>query len=229
MASASPSGDSDHSHVLTERRQAILDFHRDYLERHGYAPSMREIGDAVGLNSVSAVSYQLRILEEMGLLTRTARRPRTAVAKLPPARRTRMKPGKVRKVPADVVSTDMVSVPLFDRIAAGTPVIANLEPEDIMQLPREHVGSGDLFAVKVTGDSMVNASIYDGDIVVVRHQDDARNGDIVAALIEEEATVKTLRRMNGQVWLLPQNPVYEPISGDHCRIMGKVVATIHQI
>ncbi len=229
MATASSSGDSHHAHMLTERRQAILDFHRGYLEHHGYPPSMREIGNAVGLRSVSAASYQLKILEEMGFLTRTARRPRTAVATLSPERSTHVKLGEVGTGPTDIASTDMVNVPLFPRIAAGAPIIANLEPEDIMRLPREQVGSGDLFAVKVVGDSMVNASIYDGDIVVVRHQDDARNGDIVAALIEEEATVKTLRYMNDHVWLLPQNPAYEPILGDHCRIMGKVVATIHQI
>jgi repressor LexA len=118
---------------------------------------------------------------------------------------------------------------LFDRIAAGPPVIANREPEDIMQLPRDQVGSGELFAVKVAGDSMINASIFDGDVVVVREQNDARNGDIVAALIEEEATVKTFQRMNDHVWLLPQNPAHDPIPGDACRIMGKVVATIHRL
>ena len=126
-------------------------------------------------------------------------------------------------------SPTTASVPLFDRIAAGPPVIANREPEDIMQLPRDQVGSGELFAVKVAGDSMINASIFDGDIVVVREQNDARNGDIVAALIEEEATVKTFQRMNDHVWLLPQNPAHDPIPGDACRIMGKVVATIHRL
>jgi repressor LexA len=123
----------------------------------------------------------------------------------------------------------MVRVPLFDRIAAGNPVIVNPDSEDAIQLPRELAGSGVLFAVKVVGDSMVNASIFDGDYVVVRQQDAADNGDIVAALIEEEATVKTFHRVNGHVWLMPQNPNHEPIQGDQCRIMGKVVATVHPI
>jgi repressor LexA len=157
-------------------------------------------------------------LKEMGYLTREARMPRTAVAK--PLR-----------------SLKMISVPLYERIAAGNPVIANPDPEDTMELPSEMVGSGDLFAVRVVGDSMVNANIFDGDCVVVRHQEVADNGDIVAALIEEEAvtieegaaTVKTFQRVDGHVWLIPQNPKYLPIPGDHCRLMGKVVATVHRI
>jgi len=229
MASATSVGDDDRRHALTKRRQAILDFHAAYVERHGYPPTYREIGDAVGLKSTSAVAYQLKILEEIGCLTRTARRPRTAVARPSGDQGTPRRSGKPRSAHASANSPDMVSVPLFERIAAGTPVMANREPEDVMQLPREQVGYGDLFAVKVMGDSMVNASIFDGDIVVVRSQNDARNGDIVAALIEEEATVKTFHIMNDHVWLLPQNPMREPIPGDHCRIMGKVVATIHKI
>lgn len=126
-------------------------------------------------------------------------------------------------------SQNMVSVPLFERIAAGNPVIANPYSEGFMHLPSEMVGSGALFAVRVAGDSMVNASIFDGDYVVVRQQDVALNGDIVAALIEEEVTVKAFHRVKGHVWLMPQNPSYEPIPGDGCRLMGKVVATVHPI
>ena len=126
-------------------------------------------------------------------------------------------------------SQNLVSLPLFERIAAGDPVIANPYSEGFMHLPREMVGSGELFAVRVTGDSMVNASIFDGDYVVVRRQDDAVKGDIVAALLEEEVTVKTFQRANGHVWLMPQNPSYEPIPGDGCRLMGKVVATVHSV
>ena len=205
---------------LTERRRNILSFIRESAERRGYPPSMREIADAVGLNSTSAVSYQLKILKETGHLTRDARMPRTAVAK-----------------PPRLGSLKMISVPLFERIAAGNPVIANPNSEDTMQLPSEMVGSGVLFAVRVVGDSMVNANIFDGDCVVVRHQEVAENGNIVAALIEEEAvtieegavTVKTFQRVDGHVWLIPQNPKYLPIPGDYCRLMGKVVATVHRI
>jgi repressor LexA len=164
--------------------------------------------------------------------------PRTVVAKPSPLRALKLKPDEAGKALVSSGSQNMVSMPVFDRIAAGTGVIANpgshlrqglQYSEDTMQLPREIVGSGALFAVRVVGDSMVNASIVDGDLVVVRQQDSADEGDIVAALIEEEGTVKTLQYANDHVWLMPQNPAYKPILGDDCRIMGKVVATVHQV
>lgn len=229
MARVRSTGDSLNGHVLTERRKAILAFHDDYVERCDYAPSYREIGEAVGLTSLSSVAHQMKVLAEMGFLARAARRPRTTVTKRSRHRGTHPEPGQSGQAPAGVDSPDTVSVPLFEQIAAGAPVVADREAVDIMRLPRGQVGSGDLFAVKVTGDSMINASIFDGDIVVVREQNDARNGDIVAALFEDEATVKTFRTMNGHAWLLPQNPIYDPIPGDDCRIMGKVVATIHRV
>jgi repressor LexA len=228
MVRAQPFGDRHRKRKLTERRQAVLDFVGEYGECHGYPPSLREIGSEVGLKSTSAVSHQLDVLEKMGLLTRDARRARAAVVKLSRPRGDEVKSDKVEQAPVGIGSQNMVSIPLFERIAAGTPVAANRDPEGTLQLPREQVGSGDLFAVKVVGDSMVNANIFDGDIVVVRHQNNADNGDIVAALIEEEATVKTFHRMNGRVLLLPQSPTHEPIPGDNCLIMGKVVTTIHR-
>ena len=229
MARVRSMGESLNGPVLTERRKAILAFHDDYVERCDYAPSYREIGEAVGLTSLSSVAHQMKVLEEMGLLARAARQPRTTVTRSSRHRGIHAEPGQPSQTPAGIDSPDTVSVPLFERIAAGAPVVADREPVDIMRLPKGQVGSGDLFAVKVTGDSMINASIFDGDIVVVREQNDARNGDIVAALFEDEATVKTFRRMSGHVWLLPQNPIYDPIPGDDCRIMGKVVATIHRV
>ena len=133
------------------------------------------------------------------------------------------------RAPIAFGSQDTVNVPLFDRIAAGTPLIANGEPEEMLPLPRALVGYGDVFAIKVAGDSMINAGIFDGDVAFVRRQDDARNGDIVAARFGEEVTVKTFRWMNNRACLLPQNPIYEPIPGDDCRIMGKVVGTYRRI
>ena len=190
---------------------------------------MREIADTVGLKSTSAVSYQLKTLEQMGRLTRDANMPRTVVEK-PTRRRIRREgPDEATQAPSGMGPQNMTSVPLFEQIAAGHPVTANPECEDSMQLPAEMVGSGALFAVRVAGDSMVNADIFDGDCVVVRQQDTAHDGDIVAALIDDEATVKTFRRANGQVWLMPQNPSYKPIPGDQCSVMGKVVATVHRI
>jgi repressor LexA len=214
---------------LTPRRRNILSFIRESTARRGYPPSMREIADAVGLKSTSAVSHQLKILEGTGYLTHEARMPRTAVAKPPCLGVVPGWSGEFGEAPAGIGSLKMVSVPLFERIAAGAPVIANPDSDDIMQLPSEMVGSGVLFAVRVAGDSMLNANILDGDYVVVRQQQVAENGDIVAARIEEEATVKTFQRVDGHVWLIPQNPNYPPILGDHCRLMGKVVATVHRI
>jgi repressor LexA len=233
----SPRGDH-RKHQLTERRRQILDFIHQSTERRGHPPSMREIGDAVGLRSTSAVSHQLKVLEEMGRLTRGTRTPRTVVQKPPCLRVIVQRSHEDVEVPAATRSQNMVDVPVFEQIAAGTGVIANpgshlhqgfQYSEDTMRLPREKVGSGVLFAVRVVGDSMVDASIFDGDYVVVRQQDIADDGDIVAALIgEEEATVKVLQRANGHVWLMPQNPVYKPILGDDCLLMGKVVAAVHR-
>lgn len=224
-----PSGGDDRNGVPTERQQEILAFHREWVERRGYPPNYREIADGVGLRSTSTVSHHLKILKKMGHLTFDAGRPRTTVGKPPPLRVIQQRSDELGKAPMDTGSQNMVSVPMFERIAAGNPVIANPDCVGVMQLPREMVGSGILFAVRVMGDSMVNASIFDRDYVVVRQQDDARNGDIVAALIEEEATVKTFHRADGHVWLMPQNPSYKPIQGDHCRVMGKVVATVHPV
>lgn len=217
--STQPPEDDGRSRGLTERQQNILDFIHESMEGRAYPPSMREIADAVGLRSTSAVSYQLNLLAEMGYLARDANKARTVVEK----------PRRLRVIQEGNGSQNMVCVPLFERIAAGTPVMVNPDSEDIMQLPREMVGSGDLFAVRVVGDSMVNANIFDGDCVVVRQQQVADDGDIVAARIDDEATVKTFQRANGHVWLMPQNPAYEPILGDRCRLMGKVVATVHRM
>lgn len=222
-------GDHGYEPPLTPRRQKILDCIRDSVERRGYPPSMREIADAVGLKSTSAVSYQLETLEQMGHLTRGAKMPRTVVQKPSLRQLRRDKPDEAAQAPADRHPQNMTSVPLFDRIAAGAPVTANPESEGSMQLPAGMVGSGALFAVRVTGDSMVNANIFDGDCVIVRQQDTAHDGDIVAALIEDETTVKTFHRANGHIWLIPQNPSYTPIPGDQYGLMGKVVATVHRI
>ena len=209
---------------LSERQQRILDFIQAYAERHGVSPSFREIGDAVGLKAISAVKYQVGQLEEKGHLARRDRMPRTIVAK---PRRLRSIPPEFDGTPADPGLGDMISMPLFESVAAGTGVDANPDAVDTIRLPRDIVGCGNLFAVKVTGDSMVGADIFDGDCVVVRQQNDAVNGDIVAARFGDRATVKTFRRIEGHVWLMPENPSYEPMPGDRCRIMGKVVATLH--
>jgi repressor LexA len=210
--------------VLSGRQQQILDVIEEYADRHGVSPSYREIGDAVGLKAISAVKYQVEQLQEKGCLARRDRKPRTIVAK---PRRLRSVALELDGAPADLGSDDMVSMPLFESVAAGTGVDANPDAVGTIRLPRDMVGYGRVFAVRVAGDSMVNANIFDGDCLVIRQQDDAVNGDIVAALLGDEAVVKTFRRTENHVWLMPENPGYDPILGDDCRIMGKVVATLH--
>jgi repressor LexA len=210
--------------VLSERQRQILDFIGAYTERHGVSPTLREIGDAVGLKAISAVSYQVEQLQAKGFLSRRDRMPRTIVAK---PRRLRSIPPDLDGAPSDPGSDDMVGMPLFESVAAGAGVYANPEPVGTIRLPRDMVGHGNVFAVRVAGHSMVDANIFDGDCLVVRRQDDAVNGDIVAALLGDEGVVKTFRRTENHVWLMPENPSYDPILGDGCRIMGKVVATLH--
>ena len=210
--------------VLSERQQQILDFIQAYVERHGVPPSYREIGDAVGLKAISAVKYQVGQLEEKGYLARRDRMPRTIVAK---PRRLRSIPPEHDGIPADPGSGDMISMPLFESVAAGAGVDANPDAVDTIRLPRDMVGHGNVFAVRVAGESMIDANIFDGDCLVIRQQDDAVNGDIVAALLGDEGVVKTFRRTENHVWLMPENSGYDPILGDGCRIMGKVVATLH--
>ena len=211
--------------ALSERQQQILDFIEAYAGRHGVSPSFREIGDAVGLKAISAVKYQVGQLEEKGYLARRDRMPRTIVAK---PRRLRSIPPEFDGTPADPGLGDMISMPLFESVAAGTGVDANPDAVDTIRLPRDIVGHGNVFAVRVAGDSMVDASIFDGDCLVVRQQDDAVNGDIVIALLGEEGVVKTFRRTENHIWLMPENSSYDPMPGDGCRIMGKVVATLHR-
>ena len=210
--------------VLSERQRRILEFIGAYAERHGVSPSFREIGDAVGLKAISAVKYQVEQLQEKGCLARRDGMPRTIVAK--PPRLLSISP-EFGGIPSDPRPDDMVSMPLFESVAAGFGVYANPDPVGTIRLPRDMVGHGKVFAVRVEGDSMVDANIFDGDCLVIRKQDDAVNGDIVAALLGDEGVVKTFRRTENHVWLMPENPGYDPILGDGCQIMGKVVATLH--
>ncbi len=220
----------DPNHVLTWRQRKVLQVIRDSVQRRGYPPSMREIGEAVGLTSTSSVSYQLSTLQSKGYLRRDAGRPRTVEVRLPghPAVRPEV---EEQEEPAalDIASQDAAYVPLIGRIAAGGPILAEEAIEDIFPLPRQLVGNGTLFLLKVVGDSMINAAIADGDWVVVRQQPVADNGDIVAAMIDGEATVKTFKRADDHVWLMPHNPAYTPIPGDDATILGKIVAVLRRV
>ncbi|MDX6740690.1 transcriptional repressor LexA [Actinocorallia sp. A-T 12471] len=203
---------------LPERQQRILVVIRDWVARHGYAPSTRQIGDAVGLRSSSAVSRHLASLEDKGFLRRgtTVARPMDVRAFLPNARSAE---------PTD----DAVAVPVVGDIAAGVPITADEHVDDLLRLPRGLAGRGTVFALRVRGDSMIDAAICDGDMVVVRQQHEAHSGQIVAAMIDGEATVKVFRRRDGHVLLEPRNPAYEPIDGDAASILGVVVSVLRSL
>ena len=204
---------------LTLRQKRVLEVIRDWVERFGYPPSVREIGEAVGLTSTSSVAYQLRALEKRGYLRRDPNRPR-AVGVMP-ADDDEERESANRPRPA--------YVPVLGRIAAGGPILAEEAIEDVFPLPRDLVGEGSLFLLKVVGESMVDAAITDGDWVVVRQQPTAENGDIIAAMIDGEATVKTFKRRDGHIWLMPHNPAYEPIPGDDATVLGRVVAVLRRL
>ena len=210
-----PDGPPD-AEGLTRRQRAILEAIRASIEERGYPPSVRELADGVGLTSSSSVAYQLTTLEKMGFLRRDPNRPRALVVSESP------------DIPSPAVA-DVVDIPLLGRIAAGGPILAEQSVELTMPLPRELVGHGELFMLKVVGDSMIDAAICEGDWVVVRQQPTADNGDIVAALLGDEATVKTYKERDGHVWLMPHNPAYAPILGDDARILGKVVTVLRSI
>ena len=228
-------------HVLTWRQRKVLQVIRDSVQKRGYPPSMREIGEAVGLTSTSSVSYQLSTLQAKGYLHRDAGRPRTVEVRLPghPAVRPEFEQDEdeIPEAPPgsfDIPSQEAAYVPLVGRIAAGGPVLAEQRVEDVFPLPKQLVGEGEHFLLKVSGDSMINAAITDGDWVVVRSQPDAENGEIVAAMVEGEgaegeATVKTFKKSDGHVWLIPHNPLYAPILGDEATILGKVVAVLRRV
>lgn len=205
---------------LTPRQRRILEVLRTMVERRGYPPSVREIGDAVGLTSTSSVAHQLKVLETKGFLRRDPHRPR-AVEVLLPAEVDEAAQAAARPTPT--------YVPVVGRIAAGGPVLAEQVVEDVFPLPHELVGSGTLFLLRVTGDSMIEAAITDGDWVVVRQQPSAESGEVVAAMIDGEATVKTYKRADGHVWLLPHNPAYAPIPGDEAVILGRVVTVLRKL
>jgi repressor LexA len=208
---------------LTDRQRRILEFIRDWVERYGYPPSVREIAEAVGLVSPSSVAYQLKELEKKGYLRRDPNRPRAVDVRTP----NELSPEEEEA--ARAARPTPAYVPVVGRIAAGGPILAEQAIEDVFPLPRELVGEGNLFLLQVKGDSMLEAAICNGDWVVVRQQQTAENGEIVAAMLEGEATVKTYRRRGGHVWLMPQNEAFEPIAGDDATILGRVVAVLRRI
>jgi repressor LexA len=224
---------------LTQRQRRVLEVIRDSIDRRGYPPSVREIGEAVGLSSASSVAHQLSVLQRKGWLRRDPNRPRALDVRLPGE--TAVMTEAAESAPGPLAAAGAASgvdeaaaprptyVPLVGRIAAGGPVLAEQAVEEVFPLPRELVGEGTLFMLKVAGDSMVDAAICDGDWVVVRQQPTAENGEIVAAMIDGEATVKTYKRRDGHVWLMPHNEAYEPIPGDDATVLGRVVTVLRRV
>ncbi|HKS49225.1 MAG TPA: transcriptional repressor LexA [Amycolatopsis sp.] len=204
--------------ALPPRQQRILVAIRDWVVRHGYSPSTRQIGDAVGLRSSSSVSKHLTSLEEKGFLRRGPAVSRPIDVRM-----------FLREQQAREHADGSVTVPVVGDIAAGVPISAEEHVDDVLTLPRELAGRGNVFGLRVRGDSMIDAAICDGDIVVVRQQPEAHSGQIVAAMIEGEATVKVYRRRNGHVYLEPRNPAYEVIDGDGAVVLGIVVSVLRSV
>ena len=202
--------------MLSERQQQVLDYIRDTVNGRGYPPSVREIGEAVGLNSPSTVHSHLNSLVKAGVIRKDPSKPRALVVLDEQAPTTA--DGRVR------------DIPLLGRTAAGTPILAAAQVESVMPLPTELVGEGPVFLLEVKGDSMIDAGIHEGDLVAVHSQPDALDGEIVAALVDgEEATIKRLRRKNGKVILESDNPAYEPmVFADGVELIGKVVSVLRR-
>ena len=211
-----PDGPAD-QHGLTPRQLKILQVIKTAVEDQGYPPSMREIGEKAGLSSTASVTYQLQILEEKGWIRRDASRGRAIEITLPGQDGEAAPQDKTRLIP------------LVGRIAAGNPILAEQEVEEVLPLPESIVGKGDLFLLQVKGDSMIDAAICDGDYVVIRAQKSAEKGEIVAAMIDGEATVKTWSKKEGHFWLLPANDNYAPIPADNAEILGKVTAVLRSL
>lgn len=218
-AAAAPATEADHE--LTERQRTILEMIHAHVDEHGYPPSVREIGDAVGLRSPSSVHGQLESLERKGYLRRDPTKPRA------------LELGRDPVTALDLPRSPARHVPLVGDIAAGGPILAEEHVDAVYPLPKELVGDGQLFMLRVRGESMLEAGVFDGDLVVVREQPTVEQGEMCAALIEGEATVKFFRRTRaGEVFLDPANEAYDPIpvtAADEARVMGKVVTVLRQL
>ena len=202
---------------LTRKQQQIYDFILEFTSAHGYPPSVREIGEHVGLKSPSTVHFHLKGLEEAGVIVKAEGKTRAI-----------SRPGApLGPVAEEEEDPHADQIPVVGNVAAGSPILAQECVEDYLTFDTQGL-AGEHFALKVRGESMLRAGILPGDLVVVHRQQEARNGEIVVALLEDEATVKTLRRKDGHTWLLPENPDYEPIDGDRAEILGKVVAVVRR-
>ena len=201
---------------LTRKQKEIYEFILAFTSEHGYPPSVREIGAAVGLKSPSTVHFHMKGLEEAGVIVKAEGKTRAISL-----------PGVSMGPVAEETDPRANQVPVVGNVAAGSPILAQECIEDYLTFDTQGM-YGEHFALRVRGESMLNAGILPGDLVVVHRQAEAYNGEIVVALFEDEATVKTLRRRNGEIWLMPENPDYQPIDGTHAEIIGRVVAVVRR-
>ena len=246
-------GEPDPERDLTSRQRDVIQAIVGFRREHQYGPSVRDIAEAIGLGP-SGVHHHLKVLRQKGWLSGGTGQARTSVVLAPghpvievieprqakgairaarsrEARKAR-DPGATAGTagtPRTVGTQNAAYVRLLGEIAAGYPRDANQSVEDVFPLPKQLVGEGDLFLLKVVGDSMIDAAIADGDWVVVREQQVAENGEIIAAMIEGEATVKSYRMSDGHIWLIPHNPAFAPIAGDGATILGKVVSVLRRV
>ena len=214
---------------LSAKQAEMLSAIISFIDENGYAPTMQQVGAAVGLSSLSSVSHQFNQLEIFGYIRRDPKLARTIEVVLNPDGSEFVGGASTPATSRVDLGPEVTMVPLVGRIAAGVPITAEQNIDDTMALPQQLVGKGDLFMLEVHGDSMVEAAICDGDFVVVRAQKTAENGDIVSAMLDGEATVKVFKQRDGHTWLLPRNSAYEPILGDHAEIQGKVVAVLRSV
>jgi repressor LexA len=211
---------------LSKRQQSIYEYICSYSAEHGYPPSVREIGAAVGLASPSTVHMHLQVLQEQGLIKRDSKKPRAIeVVNNPSEHDEGLHLAKVTEDP----DSNTISLPLVGRVAAGQPILAEQNVEERFNLPTSIVGDASSFVLRVHGESMINAGIFDGDYIVVKEEHDAHDGEIVVALIDDSATVKTFYREDGRIRLQPENDTMEPIYAENPRILGRVTALIRSI
>lgn len=207
---------------LSKRQAAIYDYICSYTAERGFPPSVREIGSAVGLASPSTVHMHLKVLQERGLIRRDSKKPRTIEVVNDDTTQ------HLATVTQDA-NNNIITLPIVGNVAAGTPILAEQNIEDSITLPTSIVGDSSSFVLKVRGQSMINAGIFDGDYVIVREQHDAHDGEIVVALIDESATVKTFYREKDQIRLQPENDAMNPIYVKDASIIGRVTALIRSI
>lgn len=212
---------------LSKRQSAIYEYICSYTEEHGYPPSVREIGKAVQLASPSTVHMHLKVLEELGLISRDPKKPRTMKI-VPRSSDGSRSSVKLASISQDI-NANVITLPVIGNVAAGTPILAEQNVEDTLSLPTSIVGDASTFILRVHGESMINAGVFNGDYIIVKEQQDAHDGQIVVALIDDSATVKTFYREKNCIRLQPENDTMEPIYSDNPRILGIVTALIRSL